>query len=162
MSSSNGKKKAAKAKPVASAQARRSACAVLQVMAGERTPADAATALAISTPAYYLLESRALDGLVKACEPRLKRGRVRTAESEIAQLKKQCARLEREVVRYQALARASQRSAGVPAPKKPAKKTGKVKGKRKRKPSVRALKMAKRLQPEAESLGAEKRPAPAQ
>jgi len=144
-------------KPVGSVQARRSAGLVLAVLAGERTPAEAAEALKTSPGAYYLLESRALDGLVQGCEPR-PRGKVRTAESELAALEKRCTRLERECSRYQALARAAQRSAGVPAPKK---KAGPAKGKRKRKPSVRALKMARRLQPEGAPPADEKPPAPA-
>jgi len=144
----------AKAKePHGSRQARRRAGVVLQVLAGQVSPAEAAGVLEISTPGYYMLESRALNGLIDGCEPRPK-GRVRTAESELAALKKECARLKRESARYQALARAAQRSAGIAVPKK---KTSKAAGRpgessqdgkkrrRKRKPTVRALRMARRL-----------------
>ena len=134
-----------------SRQARRTAGVVLQVLAGQLCPAEAAGVLEISTPGYYLLESRALDGLIDGCEPRLKRGRVRTPENELAALKNECARLKRDCVRYQALARAVQRSAGIAVPKKKAAgragesiQDGK-KRRRKRKPTVRALSMSRRL-----------------
>lgn len=141
MSSGNGKKKPPPER-VASPEARRAAGVVLEVLAGERSPGEAAEALGISPPAYYLLESRALEGLVHGCEPRPK-GRVVTAQSELQALRKQCARLERESARYQALARVAQRTAGVPAKKKPDSKP--AAGRRKRKPAVRALKLAQRL-----------------
>jgi N-acetylmuramoyl-L-alanine amidase len=43
-----------------SSQARRQAAAILEVLAGARTPADAARALGVSLPRYYLLEEKAL------------------------------------------------------------------------------------------------------
>ena len=55
---------------VVSRQAQRWAAVILEVLAGVRTPADAAAWLAISVPRYYLWEQRALEGLVAACEPR--------------------------------------------------------------------------------------------
>ncbi len=54
----------------ASREAQRLAAAILEVLAGVRTPTDAAAALEISLPRYYLWEQRALAGLVAACEPR--------------------------------------------------------------------------------------------
>jgi hypothetical protein len=45
---------------------KRQAAAILEVLAGARTPTEAATALAVSLPRYYQLESRALEGLVAA------------------------------------------------------------------------------------------------
>jgi hypothetical protein len=77
-------------------------------------------------------------GLVKACEPRSGK-RTRRPEKELEELKKQVVRLERECARKQALLRASQRTVGiaVPAPKR--------KVKRRRRPVVRALKMAEVL-----------------
>jgi len=38
--------------------------------AGARTPTEAAQALGLSLPRYYLLEERALQGMLVACEPR--------------------------------------------------------------------------------------------
>jgi len=49
--------------------------------------------------------------------------------------------MERECARKQALLRASQRAAGIQAP------ASKAKGKRRRRPTVRALKMVDALQP---------------
>jgi hypothetical protein len=44
--------------------------AILEVLAGLRTPAEAAQSLQISLPRYYVLETRALEGLVAGCEPK--------------------------------------------------------------------------------------------
>ena len=51
-------------------EARALAAAILDVLAGGRTPQQAADSLKVSLPRYYALEARALDGLVKACAPR--------------------------------------------------------------------------------------------
>ena len=53
-----------------SRDAQRVATAILEVLAGVRTPAEAAAAVSLSLPRYYLWEQRALEGLVRACEPR--------------------------------------------------------------------------------------------
>ena len=53
-----------------SREAQRIAAALLEVLAGVRTPTDAAAALNISIARYYLWEKRALEGFVSACEPR--------------------------------------------------------------------------------------------
>jgi hypothetical protein len=122
--------------------ARKWAAAILQVLAGEWTPAEGAQSLGVSLPRYYALEVRALAGMVKACEPRGgKRGR--RPGKELEELKRQLVRLERECARKQALLRASQRTAGIQAP------IAKRKGKRRRRPTVRALKMAAVLRREA-------------
>lgn len=127
--------------------ARQQAAAVLEVLAGVRTPMAAAQALGMSLPRYYAVELRALEGLVAACTPR-PRGRVRTAASELAALRRECEQLRRECARQQALVRAAQRSLGLstpPAPERPGKK------RRSRKPSVRALKAARVLRDEEPS-----------
>ena len=140
--------------------AKRLAAAILEVLGGARLPSEAASALSISLPRYYMLETRALSGLLQACEPRPK-GRVRSAESELAAARKQIERLQRECARSQALFRVAQRTVGLlpPAPAK-AGTSGK---KRKRKPSVRALKAAEVLQSgvtgEAEAVPAGEQPA---
>src|SRR5690349_16569529 len=79
----------------ASAQARRWAAAILEVLAGVRSPAQAAQALAVSLPRYYALELRALQGLLQACEPR-PQGRVRSPASELARLRRDCDQLRRQ------------------------------------------------------------------
>ena len=50
-----------------SRDAQRFATGILEVLAGVRTPTDAAAAMGISVPRYYLWEQRALEGLVAAC-----------------------------------------------------------------------------------------------
>ena len=119
-----------------SPEARKKAAAVLEVLAGVRTPLQAAQALGLALPGYYNLELRALQGLMVGCEPTPK-GRQKDANRELTEAHRQCQKLTTEVQRYQALARATQRTIGLmppPAlPKKP------PPGKRPRKPVVRAL-----------------------
>jgi hypothetical protein len=119
------------------AEVRRQAAAVLEVLAGVRTPTDAAKDLSLSLPAYYKLESRAVRGLISACRSP-GRGRLPSPELEATKLRRQCQRLTQDLQRYQALARSAQRAAGLPIP--PASAQRDVKGRRKRKPVVRALK----------------------
>ena len=126
-----------------SREAKRMAAAILEVLGGIRLPSDAAVALNVSLPRYYLLETRALNGLVAACEPR-PRGRVRSAESELMGMRKQLTRAQQECARWAALARVAQRTVGLPQPV-PANGKGNGK-KRKRKPTVRALKAVQVLQ----------------
>jgi hypothetical protein len=120
-----------------SAAQRCRAAAVLEVLAGVRTPSQAASALSLSLGAYYKLESRALRGLLGGCCPQ-KRGAQPSPEKELATLRKRCQRLDQELRRYQALARAAQRAVGLAAPKEPPKKD--AAGRRRRRPTVRALK----------------------
>jgi hypothetical protein len=120
------------------------AAAVLEVLAGARTPSEAAAALSMSVPYYYHVESRALRGLVAACEPKPK-GRVRSTESEVTALRQENQRLQRDLARQQALVRASQRSVGLSPPVAPSPGKKSAKKIRKRK-TARALSMAARLQ----------------
>jgi hypothetical protein len=126
--------------PETSKEAKRMALAILDVLVGSRTPLQAAECLGVSLPRYYQLESRALDGLLAACEPR-PRGRQTSVESELASARKDVDRLKRELTRYQSLVRLTQRTVGVPPP--PVKET-----KRKRKPNVRAMRRAEQLRDE--------------
>ncbi len=127
-----------------SREARRLAAAILEVLAGQRTPAEAATALGLSVTRYYQVESRALRGLLAACEPAVK-GRARSPLKEVTALRQDKERLQREVLRQQALVRAAQRSVGLPPP--PPRPTAKSAGKKIRKRRVaRALTVAARLQ----------------
>ena len=112
------------------------AAAILEVLAGGRTPMEAAQALGVSLPRYYVLEERGLQGLVRACEPRPK-GKVVSPESQRAKLERECERWRRACARQQALVRAAQRTIGLSAP--PAAPLSSAKKKRKRKPVVRAL-----------------------
>jgi len=138
------------AEPQASRDARRTAAAVLEVLAGVRSPNEAAEALGVSPPRYYTLEARALEGLVTACEPR-PRGPSPSPQKQIDDLEKQVAQLQRDLARMQALARTAQRTIGLAAvnrSKPKASDNGNGDGKtkrRRRKPAVRALKAARRL-----------------
>lgn len=128
--------------PETSKEAKRMALAILDVLVGSRTPLQAAECLGVSLPRYYQLESRALDGLVAACEPR-PRGRQTSVESELVSARKEVERVRRELTRYQSLVRLTQRTVGVPPPPPPAKEA-----KRKRKPNVRAMRRAEQLRDE--------------
>jgi len=149
-----------KAKAAVSREAQQLAAVILEVLAGVRTPTEAAKVMSFTVPRYYFWEQRAIEGLARACEPRPK-GQVMSQRHQIAVLEKEVARLRQECSRQQALVRASQRTIGLAgsaqASAKPAAKaSGKVaakvatvtagKGKRKRRPAVRALKAVAVLQ----------------
>jgi hypothetical protein len=99
-----------------SERARRHAAAIVSVLSGESTTARACEMMEVSLPRYYQLETRALLGMVAALEPRAKGGR--TPEKEIEAVRKENARLAREVSRLQSLVRMSHRALGGPAGKK--------------------------------------------
>lgn len=141
-----------------SSEANRLAVVILEVLAGGRTPLDAAKALGVTPPRYYQLETRALQGLVAALEPRPK-VRQPSLEGRIAQLERELGEARRECLRQQALVRTAQRSLGIkPPPVADGKPPGKDAVRRKkRRPAVRALKAARALAqdtrlPEAETL----------
>lgn len=131
----------------ASTEAKRLAAAILEVLAGARTPTDAATVLTISLPRYYHLEQRALGGLVAACEPRGKGPRP-SSQKRADALQRQVDVLQRETARQQALLRAAQRTIGLAPPSVPKKvpTTAGSRKKRQRRPTARALAAAKSLQ----------------
>lgn len=136
--------------PSASGTAQRRAAVILEVLGGVRTVAEAALALGICANHYYLLERKALAGLVGACEPQPK-GKQPNPEKQLAALRKALERSERECQRQAALVRATQRALNLPAP--PADRAASAtarRGKngkppRKRKKSVRALRAAQQL-----------------
>lgn len=128
-----------------SPEAKRRAAVILEVLSGLRRTEDACEAISIALPRYYLLETRALQGLISALEPRPK-GRQRRPEDELVSLQKERAQLQRELHRSQALVRASQRALGIP---QPAKTDDKSKipgtGRKKRRATVRAMRTVKAL-----------------
>jgi hypothetical protein len=127
-------------------EAQRLAAAILDVLAGVRTPSQAAEALGVSVPRYYQVETRALQALVAACQAR-PRGPGRSADRELAALRRQQQRLQSELNRQQTLVRLAQRTIGLAPPKPPAKPDAKDKSKkRRRRPVVRALRAAETLQ----------------
>lgn len=129
----------------ASTEAKRVAAVILEVLAGARTPPEAATVLKVSLPRYYLLEVRALHGMLVACEPR-SRERGPSPASALATLQRECEQLRRECTRQQTLVRAAQRTMGLtpPAPES-SKPDRNGKKRRRRRPMVRALRVLARL-----------------
>jgi hypothetical protein len=130
--------------PEASRDAKRIAACVLEVLAGASSPTAAAAALDVSLPRYYLLEQRAIEALVNACEPRS--GRTISPQREVDIIRKQLERAERDATRYQTLLRIAQRTIGLAPPATPtgAKAKG-AKSKRSRRPTARALVAARAL-----------------
>jgi hypothetical protein len=108
----------------ASAQARRQTAAILEVLAGVRTPTQAAEVLEVSLPRYYQLEARGLKGLLDACEPKPK-GRQVNPLKQMQEIQRENERLRQDVSRQQTLVRAAQRAVGLNAPAPPAKESGK-------------------------------------
>src|SRR5262245_30709357 len=119
--------------PDASREAKRIAASILEVLAGASSPSVAATSLDVSLPRYYLLEQRAIEALVNACEPRT--GRNMAPHREVDVIRKQLQRAERDATRYQTLLRVAQRTIGLapPAMQTAAKAKG-AKAKRTRRP----------------------------
>lgn len=143
-------------RPQASSPAQRRAAAVLEVLAGVRTPPEAAAVLGISAAAYYLLERRALEGLTAACEPKPKGRGVPGPQQKLAAQAREVQRLRRECQRQAALVRATQRAVGLPAaaPAKGSAKQAAAGGKRRRRrATVRALRAAEALQKTALASG---------
>jgi hypothetical protein len=130
--------------------AKRMAAAILEVLAGARTPGDAARVLGMSLPRYYQVETRALNGFLAACESRPK-GRQPNPANEAIGLRQENERLKREITRHQALARAAQRAIGLsPSPAPTAKErtagsSGAPVKKTRRRRMARALSVAQRL-----------------
>lgn len=141
-------------------EAKRTAACVLEVLAGVRTPEQASAALGLSLPTYYQTEARALRGLVAGCSPEPP-GRAMVLGKQLRSAELRAAVLEKQVQRYQALLRSTQRSIGLapaqPGPA-PGTKAGGASGgvgasssggggrKRKpKRPSVRALRAAECL-----------------
>ncbi len=126
---------------------RRRAAVVLEVLGGAKSPSEAAEALGIALPSYYLLEARALEGLVDACAPRA-RGRGAAGEVQgSSALKRDNERLRQELARSQALHRAVQKATGVPV-----KEVDKGGARRRRRPHARALRAARSLNAGKDSL----------
>jgi hypothetical protein len=140
----------------ASREAQRLAAAVLEVLAGARTPTQAAEAIGVSLPRYFQLEARAMHALVAGCEAR-PRGPHRSADKEISVLRRQQERLQRELCRQQSLVRLAQRTIGLaPAKAEADRPQGK---KKRRRPTVRALHAATHLHKQSQEAALETAPA---
>ena len=133
-----------------STQATLRAAAILEVLAGERTPRQAAAVLSMTLPNFYIVERKALQGLVKACEPQPKGPPAPGPERKLETLESELARCKRECQRHEALVRATQRAVGLPAQPAPAAQKEKQgengsARRRRRRPVVRALRAARTL-----------------
>jgi hypothetical protein len=158
--SSSASQPVAKSSPPPAAtpsQAQRLAATILEVLAGVRSPPQAAQLLGITLPRYYQLEARALEGLVGALGPR-PRGKQPSLENRVALLEKQLASAHRQCARQEALVRVTRRTFGLAgaAPPKSTTPERDPLGRKKRKPAVRALKAARALQAQAEAAAPEK------
>lgn len=132
-------------------EAQRMAATILEVLAGVYTPTHAAEALSISLPRYYQLEARALEGLVAALAPRPK-GKQPSLENRVKVLEKELAAAHRQCARQEALVRVTQRTLGlsIAATAKSASPVRDANGRKKRRPTVRALKAARVLEARAQ------------
>jgi Helix-turn-helix domain len=101
--------------PSGGVQAKQRAAVVLAVLSGDCPLAEASRRLGVSVPRYYALERQALQGLVQALEDTKERRRT-------AVIARQQVQLEHEVLRLQALVRATQRAVALPPPPKLAKR----------------------------------------
>lgn len=148
-SSSNGQSSSAGSRASADSETNRRAAIILEVLAGVRTPSDAAESLKISVNYYYVLERKAVQGLVAACRPAPKGPPGPTVKTQLERLKRELEQCRHECQRQSALVRATERAIGIRASsttKTATRKGGKLpKGKRRRKPAVRALQAAATL-----------------
>jgi hypothetical protein len=134
-------------------EAQRLAAAILEVLAGMRSPPAAAELLSISLPRYYQLEARALEGLVAALAPR-PLGKQPSLENRLKKLEKELEAARRACARQEALVRLTQRSLGLATLAKPKAAPATANGKQRRKPrrpTVRALKAARTLRTKADA-----------
>jgi hypothetical protein len=137
---------------LAPSEAQAVAAAILECLAGVRSPPEAATLLNISLPRYYQLEARALEGLVAALAPR-PQGKQPSLELRVKQLEKELLDAQRACARQEALVRVTQRSLGLAALAKPTPPAPTTNGKKRkaRKPMVRAMRAAQTLRAQAEA-----------
>jgi hypothetical protein len=119
------------------------------VWAGELHPSEAAAALEIGMPRYYQIEKKAFNGVISSCEPAEHKGRQKSEEKVIDELRAQIKILERDLRSAQALARFSNKAEGIASVVSQAKKSQGKNGRKRRRPVARALKVARSLQKES-------------
>lgn len=124
-------------------EAKRRATVILEAMCGLRTTQQASDELQIALVRYYVLETRMLQSMIDGLEPRA-RGRKRDADAEVKQLRSDNKRLEREVMRLQALHRVTQRAVCV-KPDRPSKAAKTKDGKPVRKRRARTKSRGERV-----------------
>jgi len=135
------KKRVQKPKPTGpktlkgSQEAKKHAAIVLEVLSGVRGPQEGCEVMGVSLSRYYQLETRGLQGLITALEPK-PRGRQSRPEDEIAKLTDENRRLKRDLTRNQSLLRSVERSIGI-------RSTIAAKGKTKKKTGRRRVKVSR-------------------
>ena len=125
-------------------EAKKLVCVVIEVLSGLQSPTSASELLKTSIARYYILETRAIQGMMIALEPR---DRGPNGGNEIKKLLMQKKKLEIELQRSQSLVRTMHRSIGlslINENSKPKKKNGKTIMK-KRKNQVRGKRIAEGL-----------------
>jgi len=100
-----------------SPEAKRKAALILEALCGLRSTQAASDELGVALVRYYVLETRMMQAMIDALEPKA-RGRQRTVNMELAALRGDKQRLERDVLRLQAMYRVTQRAVGVQQDKK--------------------------------------------
>jgi hypothetical protein len=133
----------------ATPETRRHAACVLEVLAGLRTPEEAACVLGISMPTYYNLEARALRGLLHGCHTESP-GRKLALEKRLKDAQARVVELERQLQRYRAVLRNARRAAEILGPDSPAKASETPS----RAPRVRALRAIEALGAKGTTPGA--------
>ena len=140
-----------------SKEAKKVTAVLLEVLSGVMGPQVGCETMGVSLSRYYTLETRGLQGMITALEPR-PRGRQSRPEDVISETKRENDRLKRELQRSQSLVRAAERSIGIPrisAAQKGSKISGKGKTKtgktRRRIKVVRATRAIAALRKNTES-----------
>lgn len=95
-----------------SESARKLAAIMLESWSGACGPLEAAQKMGVALVRYYQLESRALQAVILALEPRA-RGRRLSPEAHVRRDVGERRRLERELHRYQSLYRSAAKSLGI-------------------------------------------------
>lgn len=133
-----------------SPEARRAAFVLLRTLSGVSGPQESAEALGVALPRYYQLETRALQAMVSALEPRA-RGRQPDGKKELERLQAEAQRLRRELSRYQALNRAAQRALGLASKPEVGRAQSAAKRVRRRRQRSRGERVAEVLKASAET-----------
>lgn len=125
-----------------SAEAKRSAAVILEVLSGMRGPQEASEAIGISSMRYYALENRALQGMINALEPRSRGRRCAGPQDALMKSRQEADRLRRELDRTHALLRLVRKSCSIREPVAGRKSNGRP---RRRQPQKRMKRLLMKL-----------------
>ena len=126
-------------------EGRKVAALVLEVLAGELNPSEAAEILQVGLSRYYQMEKRALEGLIRACGTPERKGRQKSEAVRIKELERELQTQQREYRRAQALLRAAQKIGGIATAVAEMRGRKSKNGRKRRQPMARALKAAQTL-----------------